>query len=77
MNNGTIWLSPICLVMSFNAPLLQKATSMIVTEAEGLGFSWLFAPILDLSHELQWDRVEENFGEDPFLYVVSAVTTFV
>jgi beta-glucosidase len=27
----------------------------------------MFAPVLDLSRELRWGRVEENFGEDPFL----------
>ncbi|KAI9457376.1 glycoside hydrolase superfamily [Boletus coccyginus] len=66
-NNGTIWPSPIGLATSFNAPLLQEAASTIATEAEGLGFSQLFAPVLDLSRELRWGRVEENFGEDPFL----------
>lgn len=39
----------------------------MATEAEGLGISQLFAPVLDLSRELRWGRVEENFGEDPFL----------
>ena len=40
---------------------------MIATEAESLGYSQLFAPVLDLSRELRWGRVEENYGEDPFL----------
>ncbi|KAF8427199.1 family 3 glycoside hydrolase [Boletus edulis BED1] len=66
-DNGTIWPSPIGLAASFNAPLLQEAASTIATEAEGLGYSQLFAPVLDLSRELRWGRVEENFGEDPFL----------
>ena len=39
----------------------------MATEAEGLGISQVFAPVLDLSRELRWGRVEENFGEDPFL----------
>ncbi|KAI9566682.1 family 3 glycoside hydrolase [Boletus coccyginus] len=66
-DNGTTWPSPIGLAASFNAPLLQEAASTIATEAEGLGYSQLFAPVLDLSRELRWGRVEENFGEDPFL----------
>ena len=68
-NNGTIWPSPIGLAASFNAPLLEAAAETIGTEAEGLGFHQLFAPVLDLSRELRWGRVEENYGEDPFLYV--------
>ncbi|KAH7904285.1 family 3 glycoside hydrolase [Hygrophoropsis aurantiaca] len=66
-DNGTTWPSPIGLAASFNAPLLAEAASTIATEAEGLGYSQLFAPVLDLSRELRWGRVEENYGEDPFL----------
>ncbi|EIW81674.1 glycoside hydrolase family 3 protein [Coniophora puteana RWD-64-598 SS2] len=66
-DNGTTWPSPIGLAASFNAPLLQEAATTIATEAEGLGYSQLFAPVLDLSRELRWGRVEENYGEDPFL----------
>ncbi|KZT23228.1 glycoside hydrolase family 3 protein [Neolentinus lepideus HHB14362 ss-1] len=66
-NNGTIWPSPIGLAASFNTELLQQAAATISDEAEGLGFHQIFAPVLDLSRELRWGRVEENFGEDPFL----------
>lgn len=66
-DNGTTWPSPIGLSASFNTELLQQAASTIATEAEGLGYSQLFAPVLDLSRELRWGRVEENYGEDPFL----------
>ncbi|KAI0751919.1 glycoside hydrolase [Daedaleopsis nitida] len=66
-NNGTIWPSPIGLAASFNTDLLKQAAATIADEAEGLGISHIFAPVLDLSRELRWGRVEENFGEDPFL----------
>lgn len=57
------------MAASFNPALLQSVSSAIATEAEALGVSHLFAPVLDLSRELRWGRVEENFGEDPFLFV--------
>ena len=57
------------MAASFNPGLLQQAASTIADEAEGLGYSHVFAPVLDLSRELRWGRVEENFGEDPFLCV--------
>ncbi|OJT03499.1 Periplasmic beta-glucosidase [Trametes pubescens] len=66
-NNGTIWPSPIGLAASFNPNLLKEAAVTIADEAEGLGIAHVFAPVLDLSRELRWGRVEENFGEDPFL----------
>ncbi|KZO97094.1 glycoside hydrolase family 3 protein [Calocera viscosa TUFC12733] len=66
-NNGTIFPSPIGMACSFNTDLLYNVAKAIGGEAEGLGFSMLFAPVLDLSRELRWGRVEENYGEDPFL----------
>ncbi|TDL14551.1 glycoside hydrolase [Rickenella mellea] len=66
-NNGTIWPSPVGLSASFNTDLLKQAAATMATEAEGLGISHIFAPVLDLSRELRWGRVEENYGEDPFL----------
>ena len=66
-DNGTIWPSPIGLAASFNTDLVQQAAVTIADEAEALGYSQAFAPVLDLSRELRWGRVEENFGEDPFL----------
>lgn len=71
-DNGTIWPSPIGMAASFDTDLLRQAASTIADEAEGLGYSHVFAPVLDLSRELRWGRVEENFGEDPFLYVIAS-----
>lgn len=66
-DNGTTFPSPIGLSATFNPSLLSSVASVIATEAESLGYSQLFAPVLDLSRELRWGRVEENYGEDPFL----------
>ncbi|KAK7053727.1 glycoside hydrolase superfamily [Favolaschia claudopus] len=66
-DNGTTFPSPIGLAASFNTDLVSEVAGIIATEAEGLGISHLFAPVLDLSRELRWGRVEENFGEDHFL----------
>ncbi|KAG8715834.1 hypothetical protein FRC09_016268 [Ceratobasidium sp. 395] len=66
-NNGTIFPSPLSMACSFNTDLLKKVAAAITSEAEPFGISQLFAPVLDLSRELRWGRVEENFGEDQFL----------
>ncbi|TFK70501.1 glycoside hydrolase [Pluteus cervinus] len=66
-NNGTIFPSPIGLAATFDVPLVQSIASIISSEAEGLGISHIFAPVLDLGRELRWGRVEEGFGEDPHL----------
>ncbi|KAG6890480.1 hypothetical protein C0992_001148 [Termitomyces sp. T32_za158] len=66
-DNGTIFPSPIGLAASFDTDLVSQVASVASDEAEGLGITHMFAPVLDLSRELRWGRVEENFGEDPFL----------
>ncbi|KDR71141.1 hypothetical protein GALMADRAFT_808036 [Galerina marginata CBS 339.88] len=66
-NKGTIFPSPIGLAASFNPDVVTQAANITASEAEGLGINHMFAPVLDLSRELRWGRVEENFGEDPFL----------
>ncbi|KAJ7174638.1 glycoside hydrolase superfamily [Mycena filopes] len=66
-NNGTTFPSPIGLSASFDPALVSQVAGVIATEAEGLGVNHIFAPVLDLSRELRWGRVEENYGEDHFL----------
>lgn len=48
-SSGTTFPSPIGLSASFNTALISKVAGVIATEAEGLGISQIFAPVLDLS----------------------------
>ncbi|KAG6876181.1 hypothetical protein C0993_005076 [Termitomyces sp. T159_Od127] len=66
-DNGTIFPSLIGLAAPFDADLISQVASVALDEAEGLGTTHMFAPVLDLSRELHWGDVEENFGEDLFL----------
>lgn len=66
-NNGTIFPSPFAMACSFNRAAVQAAGKTVTDEAEGLGITHIFAPVLDLARELRFGRVEEGFGEDPFL----------
>lgn len=66
-NNGTIFPSPLSMACSFNTDLVRKVAAAVTNEAEPFGISQIFAPVVDLSRELRWGRVEENFGEDHFL----------
>lgn len=47
--------------------------NVIATEAMALGVNQLFAPQVDLARELRFGRVEECFGEDPYLYVLCLI----
>jgi len=47
-----------------------------VTAAEGhaLGYSNIYAPIVDLARDPRWGRVVECLGEDPFLVTEMGLT---
>ncbi|CAE6423351.1 unnamed protein product [Rhizoctonia solani] len=66
-NNGTIFPSPLSMACSFNNDLIRKVAEVVTNEAEPLGISQIFAPVVDLARELRWGRVEESFGEDHFI----------
>ena len=39
----------------------------LAAEARATGVGMILAPVLDLAREPRWGRVEEDFGEDPYL----------
>jgi beta-glucosidase len=65
--NATIFNSPIGQACSFNPELVQKMANIIAAESRALGVNQLFAPLADLARELRYGRVEETYGEDPYL----------
>lgn len=67
VDNATIFNSPIGHACSFNPDLVQKMAGFIAQESLALGVNQIFGPLADLARELRFGRVEETFGEDPFL----------
>lgn len=65
--NATIFNSPIAYACSWNLALVEDMARAIAREALALGVNNLFAPVVDLARELRFGRVEETFGEDPYL----------
>lgn len=52
---------------TWNAELLQKMGEAIALEARSQGANIGYGPVLDVAREARWSRVEETFGEDPWL----------
>ncbi|HVJ08028.1 MAG TPA: glycoside hydrolase family 3 N-terminal domain-containing protein [Acidisarcina sp.] len=66
-SNGTVFPAPINLAATWNPALARETAAAIASEARATGVGMLFAPVLDLAREPRWGRVEEDFGEDPYL----------
>jgi beta-glucosidase len=66
-STGTIFPAQINLAATWNRELARQTGAAIAAEARATGVDMLFAPVLDLAREPRWGRVEEDFGEDPYL----------
>lgn len=60
---------PQCLgiASSFNRDYVYKMAKNIGKEAAAYGIRQLYAPNIDIPRDPRWGRVQENYGEDPYL----------
>lgn len=66
-DNSTIFPQAIAQGSTFNPALVKRMTEMISNELKVQGVRQVLSPDLDLARELRWGRVEETYGEDPYL----------
>ena len=66
-NTGTVFPTPLNLAATWNPEIAQETGAAIAAEARATGVDMILAPVLDLAREPRWGRVEEDFGEDPYL----------
>lgn len=66
-NDATSFPQPIALASTFNPHLVQRVFELVAREARAVGVHQALAPVLDVARDPRWGRVEETFGEDPYL----------
>jgi len=64
---ATSYPVPIGLASTFNTKLVEKIFSAIAEDARTRGVHQALTPVLDVARDPRWGRVEETFGEDPYL----------
>jgi beta-glucosidase len=65
--DGTSFSQPIGLGATFNPVLIEALYAMTAYEARIRGTHQALTPVVDVARDARWGRVEETFGEDPFL----------
>ena len=65
--DGTSFPQPIALGATFNPELVETLFSMTALEARLRGAHHALTPVVDVAREPRWGRVEETYGEDPYL----------
>ena len=59
--------APIGIGSTWDKELVHQAGETVGREAKALGYTNVYAPILDPARDQRWGRVVECYGEDPFL----------
>jgi beta-glucosidase len=65
--DGTSFPQPIALGATFNPELVERIFTATAAEAGLRGTHQALTPVVDVAREPRWGRVEETYGEDPFL----------
>lgn len=64
---ATSFPQAIALASSFDPALLREVNSVTAREIRARGVSEALTPVVDVAREPRWGRIEETFGEDPYL----------
>lgn len=65
--DGTSFAQPIGLGATFDPDLVERLFAMTAREARLRGTHQALTPVVDVAREPRWGRVEETYGEDPYL----------
>ncbi len=64
---ATIFGTQLAMAASWNPSLVERAGRVTAVEMAATGMHWTFSPVLCITRDLRWGRVNETFGEDPHL----------
>ncbi len=63
----TVFPQSVNLASTWNTKLAREEGSAIASEARADGVDMLLTPVVNIAREPRWGRVEETFGEDPYM----------
>jgi beta-glucosidase len=64
---ATSFPQAIALAGSFDTDLLRRVNGVIARESRARGVPYVLSPVVDIARDPRWGRIEETFGEDPYL----------
>ena len=64
---ATIFPTQLAMAASWDPELVERVARITAIEASSTGVHWVLSPVLCITRDLRWGRVNETFGEDPFL----------
>jgi beta-glucosidase len=64
---ATSFPSQLALANTWNKNLVRQIGRITGVEARALGYTNIYAPIMDMGRDQRWGRYEDTYGEDPYL----------
>lgn len=64
---ATIFPTQLGMAATWDRELVYRVGRVTAKEAAATGTHWTFSPVLDIARDLRWGRINETFGEDPYL----------
>ncbi|HWD25907.1 MAG TPA: glycoside hydrolase family 3 N-terminal domain-containing protein [Rhizomicrobium sp.] len=65
--NGTSFPQAIALASTFDPDLVRRVNAVTGRELAARGVQEALSPVVDVARDPRWGRIEETFGEDPYL----------
>jgi len=66
-DGATTFPQSIGLASSWDISLMKEVSTAIARETKGRGIRQVLSPVVNIASDVRWGRVEETYGEDPFL----------
>jgi beta-glucosidase len=64
---ATSFPQAIAMASSWDPQLLREVNSVVAREIRARGVHLALSPVVDVARDPRWGRIEETFGEDPYL----------
>ncbi|MBD5785337.1 glycoside hydrolase family 3 C-terminal domain-containing protein [Cellulosimicrobium terreum] len=64
---STIFPTQLGMAATWDPEVVERVARATAVEVAATGIHWTFSPVLCIARDLRWGRVDETFGEDPYL----------
>ena len=64
---ATSFPQAIALASSWNPELVERVFTTVAAEVRSRGAQQVLAPVVDVARDPRWGRIEDTYGEDPYL----------
>ncbi len=66
-SDATVFPQAIGLAATFDTSLMHDVATAIAGDAKVRGIRDILSPVINIASDVRWGRVEETYGEDPYL----------